>query len=208
MLVFEMSSGYESWACFQWKEDGSQCIFITISFMLQWAFYPVQQQQHRQRCQPVSEQTERFGLKPQLIQWRSLGCFSKVGWWLLSIPLLPCAKARDGQCLLPAERSLFLCMEELSGSSSSADYNALYPFYLLPATPAPESELGREDRKHRLLLTLQKKCHALAGCCREVLVQPWCQTPAALLYRPWCESPEGELGPDLNSQEVPATTSI
>lgn len=55
-----------SWACFQWKEAGSQCIFITISFMLWWALYPVQeqqQQQHRQRCQSVSEQTERLGLK-------------------------------------------------------------------------------------------------------------------------------------------------
>lgn len=46
--------------------------------MLQWAPYPVQQQQHRQRCQPVFEQTERFGLKPQLTQKRPLGVFREL----------------------------------------------------------------------------------------------------------------------------------
>lgn len=50
--------------------------------------------------------------------------------WLLAIfysPLL-CAKACDGLCLSPAKRSLIFHVEELSASSSSADYNEQYPF--------------------------------------------------------------------------------
>lgn len=98
--------------------------------MLWWALYPVQeqQQQRRQRCQPVSQQTERLGLKPRLIRRRILVCFPEVGCWLFFIPPLLCAKACDGLCLSLAKRSLIFHVEELSGSSSSADYNEQYPF--------------------------------------------------------------------------------
>lgn len=40
--------------------------------------------------------------------------------------------------------------------------------FLLPAISALVSELGREAWKHGLFLTLEKQCHALVGCCREV----------------------------------------
>lgn len=97
-----------------------------------------------------------------------LGVFPKLAACYFLSPLLLCAKACDGPCLCLAERSLIFRVEELSGSSSSADCNEQYPSYLLPATSAPVAELRREDWKHSLFLTLEKQCHALVGCWREI----------------------------------------
>lgn len=94
-------------------------------------------------------------------------CFSKVGFWLFFIPPLLCAKACNSLCLSPAKRSLIFHMEELSGSSSSADYYEQYPFSA-SCNLSTGVWARKGSSKAQFVFNIGETVSCLVGCCREV----------------------------------------